>query len=70
VKIEFSDVKRGECILIPGNIVVMERMEKAGHLLKYMTDHLDWIGRTFITKEGFVCRICTLFTSFLTIPQL
>jgi hypothetical protein len=68
MQFEFSEVKRGECILIPGSIVVMERMEKTGSLPKYMTNHLDWIGSTF--AKGFVCRICALLTSLLTIPQL
>jgi hypothetical protein len=66
----FSEVKHGECILIPGNIVVMERMEKTRNLPKYMTDHLDWIGSTFAGDEGFVRRICALFASLLTFPQL
>jgi hypothetical protein len=66
----FSEVKHGECILIPGSIVVMERLEKTGSLPKYMTDHLKWIGSTFVRDEGFVRRICALFTSLLTIPQL
>ena len=81
VKFEFSEVKRGECVLIPGSIVVMERMEKTGSLPKYMSDHLNWIGGTFASvsaifsttyagDQGFVRRICALFTSFLTIPQL
>jgi hypothetical protein len=70
MQIVFSEVKHGECILIPGNIVVMERMEKIRDLPKYMTDHLDWIGSTFAGDEGFVRPICALFASLLTIPQL
>jgi hypothetical protein len=66
----FSEVKHGECILIPGSIVVMERLEKTGSLPKYVNDHLNWIGSTFAGDGGFVRRICALFTSLLTIPQL
>ena len=66
----FSEVKNGECILVPGSIVVMERLEKICSLPKYMNDHLDWIGRTFVGDEGFVRRICVLFSPLLTIPQL
>ena len=69
MKIEFSEVKRGDCILIPGSIVVMERMKKTRSLPKYMTYQINRIGDTFAGVEGFVRRICTLFTSFLTIPQ-
>jgi hypothetical protein len=66
----FSEVKHGECILIPGSIVVMERMEKTGSLPKYMTNHVDWIRSTFAGDEGSVCRNSALFPSLLTIPQL
>jgi hypothetical protein len=66
----FSEVKQGECILIPGSVVVMERMKKTARLPKYMDNHLNWIGSTFAGDEGFVRRICALFSSFLTIPQL
>jgi hypothetical protein len=70
MQFEFSEVKRDECILIPGSIVVMERMEETGSLPKYMTDHLKWIGSTFAGDKGFVRRICALFSSLLTISQL
>src|SRR6266566_4858257 len=68
----FSEVKQGECILIPGSVVVMERLKKTGSLPKYMNDHLNWIGSTFVGDERFVRRICAPFSSlqFLTIPQL
>ena len=69
MQIVFSEVKHGECILIPGNIVVMERIEETRNLPKYMTENLDWIGSTFAGDEGFV-RPCALFTLLLTIPQL
>jgi hypothetical protein len=70
MQFEFSEVKRGECILIPGSIVVMERLEKTRNLPKYMNDHLNWIGSTFAGDEGFVRSISALFTLLLTIPQL
>jgi hypothetical protein len=80
----FSEIKHGECILVPGTIVVMERMEQTGSLPEYMHDHLDWIGSTFARRhrlsmgslftdsddQGFVRRICALSTSLLTILQL
>jgi hypothetical protein len=66
----FSEVKRGEYILIPGTIVVMELMEKTASLPKYMTDNFNWIRSTFAGDEGFFRHICALFTSLLTIPQL
>jgi hypothetical protein len=69
MKIVFSEVKHGECILIPGSVVVMERLEKTAGLSEYMDDHVKWIGSTF-ADEGFVRRICALFASLLTIPQL
>jgi hypothetical protein len=70
MQFEFSEVKRDECILIPGSIVVMERMEETGNLPKYMDDHLNWIGSTFVGDKWFVRRICALFASLLNIPQL
>jgi hypothetical protein len=70
MQFEFSKVEDGECILIPGNIVVMERMKETGSLPKYMNDHLKWIGSTYAGDKGFVRRICTLFSSLPTIPQL
>jgi hypothetical protein len=53
MQIVFSEVKHGECILIPGNIVVMERIEETRNLPKYMTENLDWIGSTFAGDEGY-----------------
>ena len=69
MQFEFSEIQHGECILIPGSIVVMERINKTGNLPKYMDNHLNWIGSTFV-PEGFVRHICALFTSLLTVPQL
>jgi len=43
----FSEVEDGECILIPGSVVVMEYAEKISHLPKYMKDHVNWIESTF-----------------------
>jgi hypothetical protein len=66
----FSEVEDGECILIPGNVVVMERLERTSNLPKYMKDHVNWIESTFTghDKERSVRRICALFSSLLTIP--
>jgi hypothetical protein len=66
----FPEVKPGDCILIPGRIVVTERLEETGDLPEYMNDHLSWIVSTFASVKGFVRRICALFSSLLTIPQL
>jgi hypothetical protein len=68
MQFEFSDVKHGECILIPGNFVVKERIKKTGGLSKYMSKHYDWIKSTFTGDNGSVHRICALFSSVLTIP--
>jgi hypothetical protein len=70
MQFEFTEVKHYECILIPGSIVVMERMEETGSLPKYMDDHLNWIGSTFAGDKRFVRRICALFSFLPTIPQL
>jgi len=69
MQFKFSEAKQGECILIPGNVVVMEGMEKTGGLSKYMNDNLNWIRSTFTGEDGFVYRIRALFSSLLTIPQ-
>jgi hypothetical protein len=70
MQFEFSEVKRGECILIPGKFVVKEGMKKTGSPSKYMNDNLNWIGSTFTGDNVFVHRIRALFSSLLTIPQL
>jgi hypothetical protein len=72
MKFKFSEVKRGECILVPGSIVVKERMEKTASLPKYMNDHFKWIGSTFADDAGdggFVRCICALFTLLLTMTS-
>jgi len=43
----FTRVRNGECILIPGNKVVFERLEETGHLPQYMNNHYAWISRSF-----------------------
>jgi hypothetical protein len=47
----FSEVEDGECILIPGSVVVMEYAEKISHLPKYMEDHASWIESTFTGRD-------------------
>jgi hypothetical protein len=47
----FSQVRSGECILIPGNVVVIERVVQTGHLTKYMTDNYEWIAKAFAGKS-------------------
>ena len=45
----FSEVKRGECILIPGTIVVMERMKKDRQSPpKYMAERSSELDRKYI----------------------
>jgi hypothetical protein len=67
MQFEFSDIKQGECILIPGDDVELERLVETVGLPGYMDGHLSWIRKTYAGQ--FVCRICALFTSLLTIPQ-
>jgi hypothetical protein len=43
----FSEVKSGECILIPGDVVVMEDLEEMGILPQYMDSHIEWIKNAF-----------------------
>ncbi|KAN0120919.1 hypothetical protein V8E52_004188, partial [Russula decolorans] len=50
-EVVFSKVEEGECILIPGSVVVMERLEKTSSLSKYMEDHVNWIRRTFSGRD-------------------
>jgi hypothetical protein len=72
MEVVFSEVEEGECILIPGSVVVMERLKRTSFLPKYMKDHVNWIESTFTgrDKKGSVRRICALFFSLLTIPQI
>jgi hypothetical protein len=49
----FPKVDEGECILIPGSVVVIERLEKTTALPKYMEDHVNWIESKFTGHEGY-----------------
>ena len=51
MQFEFAQVRHGECILVPGKVVVIERLEQTGHLPKYMIDNYEWIAKTFAGKS-------------------
>ncbi|KAN0102362.1 hypothetical protein V8E52_012022 [Russula decolorans] len=51
MEVVFSEVEEGECILIPGSVVVMERLERTSFLPKYMKDHVNWIESTFTGRD-------------------
>ncbi|KAN0120920.1 hypothetical protein V8E52_004189 [Russula decolorans] len=50
---EFSELEEGDCILIPGSVVVVERLEMTISLSKYMEEHIDWIESKFTESYQF-----------------
>jgi len=52
VHFQFSNIGRGDVILIPGNNVRIEALRKQGELKAYFNTHFDWITETYCRGEN------------------
>jgi len=51
-RFQFSNIGRGDVILIPGNIVRTETLRKQGELKAYFETHFPWISETYCRGEN------------------
>jgi len=49
---QFSNIGRGDVILVPGNNVQKDTLRKHGELLAYFETHFDWIEKTYCRREN------------------